>query len=142
MYYSTFITRAILSTIKQMENETWYLEPEWKDIICREIESDLSKLRNSYLSDWRDVESILRLETERRNAQSDKKKEVINWLHETIFAAVEPAMLQEENEFIKNMMEYLNATHAKIPGTDTDTPAEESVPAEAAAEGETPAENV
>ena len=35
MTYNSFILKAKQETISQLENETWYLEPEWKDIICR-----------------------------------------------------------------------------------------------------------
>ena len=111
MTYNSFILKAKQETISQLENETWYLEPEWKDIICREIESNLNNISDGYLSDWWDVENILRLEVDRRNARDNKKKEVIDWLHETIFATVEPAIMEEETEYIKNVIEYLKEAH-------------------------------
>lgn len=98
-------------TIQQLDNGTWYLEPEWKDIICREIESNLDNVEDNYLSDWWDIENVLRLEVEKRNAQDSKKNDVINWLYEVISAQVEPAMMQEETDFIKNVVEYMKLNH-------------------------------
>lgn len=111
MLYSKFIYHAEQLTIKRLDNETWYLEPEWKDIVCREIESDLNKLEDNYLTDWWDIENVLRLEVEKRNAQDNKKKAVIDWLYETITAQVEPAMLAEESDYIKNVVEFMKVNH-------------------------------
>ena len=111
MLYSKFIYHAEQLTIKQLDNETWYLDPEWKDIVCREIESDLNKLEDNYLTDWWDIENVLRLEVEKRNAHDDKKKAVIDWLYETITAQVEPAMLAEESDYIKNVVEFMKVNH-------------------------------
>ena len=110
MLYSKFIFHAKKLTIQQLDNEVWYLEPEWKDIICREMEiKDISELEDSYLSDWWDVENILRLEVDKRNAQISKKKEVIDWLYDLITQTVEPEMLVEETEYLKNYIEYKKA---------------------------------
>lgn len=111
MLYSKFIYHAKEMTIQQLDNGTWYLEPEWKDIICREIESNLDNVEDNYLSDWWDIENVLRLEVEKRNAQDSKKNDVINWLYEVISAQVEPAMMQEETDFIKNVVEYMKLNH-------------------------------
>lgn len=107
MLYSQFIYKAENLTIHQLDNEVWYLEPEWKDIICRNVTDNIDDIEDSFLSDWWDVENVLRLEVERRNSQDNKKTEVINWLYEVITSAIEPAVLEEENEYIKNVIEYL-----------------------------------
>ena len=111
MLYSKFIFQAKEMTIRQLENSVWYLEPEWKDIICREIENDLNNIEDNYLTDWWDIENVLRLEVERRNAQDSKKVDVINWLYDVITSTIEPAMLEEETEYIKNVLEYMKANH-------------------------------
>lgn len=111
MFYSKFIDEAKKKTINQLENGVWYLEPEWKDIICREIESDLDNVEDNYLTDWWDIENVLRLETDRRNAADSKKNDVINWLYDVITAQVEPAMMQEEADYIKNVIEFMKANH-------------------------------
>ena len=113
MLYSKFIYHAKEMTIQQLENGTWYLKPEWKDIICREIEKDLNNVEDSYLTDWWDIENVLRLEVEKRNAQDNKKKYVIDWLYDVITTTIEPAMLQEENDYIKNVIEFMKVNHEK-----------------------------
>lgn len=111
MTYSKFIFEAEQKTINKLDNGTWYLEPEWKDIICREIESNLDNVEDNYLTDWWDIENVLRLETERRNALDNKKNEVINWLYDVITSTVEPAMLEEETDYIKNVIEFMKVNH-------------------------------
>ena len=111
MTYATFIYKAKELTIQQLDNGTWYLEPEWQDMLYREGLGELDDLEDSYLSGWYDVEDILKLEVERRNAKDNKKNEVINWLYDLITVTVEPAILQEENDFIKNMMDYIKVNH-------------------------------
>lgn len=111
MIYSKFIFEAQQKTINQLDNGTWYLEPEWKDIICREIESNLEDIDDNYLTDWWDIENVLRLEVEKRNAQNNKKNEVIDWLYDLINSTVEPAMLEEENDYIKNVIEFMKVNH-------------------------------
>ena len=115
MLYSKFIYHAKEKTIHQLDNETWYLEPEWKDILCREIEGfngDLSVIEDSFISDWWDVENILQLEVTRRNAMDSKKKDVIDWIYDLITAYAEPAMLAEETDFIKNVVDFMKTNHA------------------------------
>lgn len=107
MLYSKFIYNSKELTIKQLDNGTWYLDPEWKDIICRDITSNIDTLEDSYISDWWDVENILRLETDKRNAENNKKKEVIDWIYNIISTVVEPEMIDEENTLMKNAIEYL-----------------------------------
>ena len=93
------------------ESETWYLNPDWYELVHKEVLDDLSKLEDSYIEDWIDVEGILRLETERRNASNPVKTKVFNWLYDLISSTVEPMMIQEETEYIKNMREYMKTSH-------------------------------
>lgn len=111
MLYSKFIFHAMEMTVRQLDNGIWYLEPEWKDVICREIESDLDNIEDNYLTDWWDIENVLRLEVERRNAQDNKKVEVIKWLYDIINSTIEPAMVEEETDYIKNVIEYMKLNH-------------------------------
>lgn len=111
MLYSDFILKAKELTIQQLDNGVWYLEPEWQDILYRNGLGALDELENSYLSGWYDVEDILKLEVERRNARDSKQKEVVDWLYDLITANVEPAMLQEETDYIKQVTEFMKANH-------------------------------
>lgn len=111
MLYSDFILKAKELTIQQLDNGVWYLEPEWQDVLYRNGLGALDELENSYLSGWYDVEDILKLEVERRNARDFKQKEVVDWLYDLITANVEPAMLQEETDYIKQVTEFMKANH-------------------------------
>lgn len=111
MLYSNFILKAKNLTIQQLDNGVWYLEPEWMDILYRNGLGILDDLEDSYLTGWYDVEDILKLEVERRNLQDSKKKEVIDWLHDLITTTVEPAMLQEETDYIKQVVEFMKTNH-------------------------------
>lgn len=112
MLYSNFILKAKELTITQLDNGVWYLEPEWQDILYRNGLGALDDLEDSYLSGWYDVEDILKLETDRRNAMNSKEKEVIDWVYDLITATVEPAMLQEETDYIKQVTEFMKMNHA------------------------------
>lgn len=116
MTYANFIIKAKELTVQQLDNGTWILEPEWQDILYREGLGDIENLEDSYLDGWYTLEDTLKLEVERRNARDSRKNEVINWLYDLITATVEPAMLQEETDYIKNVMEYLKVAHAEDGG--------------------------
>lgn len=53
----------------------------------------------------------MKLEVERRNKLSDKSRFVIDWIFEIISSTIEPTMFQEENELMKNMMDYMKLNH-------------------------------
>lgn len=48
---------------------------------------------------------------ERRNKITDKTRFVIDWVFEVISSTIEPTMIQEENELMKNMMDYMKLNH-------------------------------
>ena len=116
MLYATFIKKAEELTIQQLDNGIWYLEPEWQDMIYRNILyknnlNELDDLEDSYLDGWYTLEDILKLEVIKRNSVIDKKNDVINWLYDVITATIEPAILQEETDFIKNAVEFMKVNH-------------------------------
>ena len=111
MLYSNFILKAKDLTIQQADNGMWYLEPEWQDMLFREGLGELDDLEDSYLSGWYDVEDILKLEVERRNLFASKEKFVVDWLYDLITTTVEPAMLQEETDYMKQVVEFMKANH-------------------------------
>ena len=117
MLYTDYILKAKELTIQQLDNGTWYLEPEWQDILWRHNLGEIDDLEDSYLDGWYTLEDILRLEVERRNKRDSKKNEVINWLYDVITTTVEPAMLQEETDYIKNVVEFMKENHAQKENT-------------------------
>lgn len=113
MLYANFVSKIKELAISQdEETELWYVEPEWIDILHREGLGDLEDLEDSYITDWLDVEDILKLEVKRRNLKNKiKLNAVIDWLYETITSTVEPAMLAEETDYIKNVVEFMKVNH-------------------------------
>lgn len=109
MLYSEFIYKAKEITIAQLDNGIWYLEPEWQDMLYREGLGDIEELEDSYISGWYDVEDILKLEVERRNANDSKVELVADWLYQLVTATIEPAVLQEETDYIKQVLEFMKA---------------------------------
>ena len=109
MLYQEYIRKAKEVTIAQHDNGLWYLIPEWKYMLT------VNNLVNVKIRDFRtnmiDIEDTLKLEVESRNAKESKRNAVINWIYDTITATVEPAILQEETDYIKNVMDYLKLNH-------------------------------
>lgn len=105
MLYSEFMLKAKEETVAQADNGLWYLEPDWKLMLS------LIKLDVKQISDFKvsleDVDSILRLEVEKRNKENSLEPYIHNWFHDIITASVEPAIMQEETDYIKNLTEYL-----------------------------------
>lgn len=113
MLYSAFMLKAKEEVLSQAHNGKWYLEPEWRDILYHSMNVNPAKLSGSYSPSWEAIEDVLKLEVERRNLLEDHTSEVVDWLYDVITTAVEPAMLEEETKYIKNLTEYLKATNEK-----------------------------
>lgn len=109
MTYSEYITKAKEITIKQLDNGIWYLEPEWRILIHE------SELYFNDISDFEvpadEIYETLTLEVTKRNAMQDNKKAVIDWLYDLITATVEPAMLKEETDYVKQVVEFMKENH-------------------------------
>ena len=111
MLYTDFILKAKELVIVQNEdNGMWYLEPEWRLVLNV---SGLKDLRFSdFRADWFIIEDNLKLEVEKRNlAAETKKQQIIDWLHETITMQIEPAIMQEETDYIKQVVEFMKTNH-------------------------------
>ena len=108
MLYGEFAFKAKELVIQQLDNGVWYLEPDWREMLFTN-ELTLENVSDFHLDNWYDVEDMLALEVERRNARDNKEKEVMDWLYELITATVEPAVLQEETDYMKNIVEFMKA---------------------------------
>ena len=109
MLYTEFINKAMYLTIEQADNGLFYLEPMWRSILNDNqlTLKDVSDVK----AGWNDIYDILRLEVEKRNTINSKKPAVIDWLYDLITAQIEPAMLAEETDYLKNLTEYMKANH-------------------------------
>ena len=120
MLYSEFINDAINLTITQSDNGLYYLEPMWRIIL---IENDLRfDDVTDYEIDADIVKDALQLEVEKRNAINSNSPFIINWLFNIIAEQIEPAILSEETDYIKQVIEFMKANHSNSnKSTDTDT---------------------
>lgn len=139
MLYATYMQKAKEVCIDRfVESGKWYLEPDWR-IILRDNQLNSFKLQDAKI-DWSIVEDVLKLEVEKRNARDNKLGYVTDWLYDTLTSTVEPAMLSEETDLVKNMLELAKANRAnekqaeegqkeKEPADTGDTDGDEFVPA-------------
>lgn len=77
-----------------------YVEPLWREI----LESE--GIRVNAKDEGRMLE-VLTLAAKKLDAQNDHTQMVMGWLGEIISSQVEPAILEQETEYIKNVMEYM-----------------------------------
>lgn len=108
MLYCNFMKKAEEFVLNYDEDSgLTYLEPDYYAILVG-MKMDPEKDIDDYPISWDKLSERLKLEVEKRNKLDDRSKYVIDWLYSVLTAAIEPAMLQEENELMKNMMEYMN----------------------------------
>ena len=107
MLLSEFMLKAIDATIEQADNGLFYLNPMWR-FILEDNRLDWSDISDNVIDD-EEVEDVLKLEVEKRNAVNSLKPYVVEWVHNIITASVEPAVMQEETDYLKNLTEYLKA---------------------------------
>lgn len=105
MLYTEFINKAFNKTIVKADNGLFYLEPLWRNILY-DNQLDIKEISDAK-TDWSSIFDILRLEVEKRNTVGSVKPYVLNWINEVVTSAVEPAMLAEETDYLKNLTEYL-----------------------------------
>jgi len=109
MLLSEYVQRVSDLTIVQADNGSFYLEPTWP-IILRDNEIKLQDISDAEIT-LSDVYEILRLEVEKRNTINSKKNVVIEWLYELISAQVDPAILAEETDYVKQVTEFMKTNH-------------------------------
>ena len=117
MLYTEFAGRAAGLTITQADNGLFYLEPMWRNILQDNM------LSFDKVSDFEVtpdiIEDFLKLEVKRRNTSGSNRPYVEDWLFDLITATVEPAVMQEETEYVKQVVEFMKANH-KLNTGDTD----------------------
>jgi len=120
MLYSEFITKAKEVAVHPLDNGIWYLEPDWRLVLAD------NALYFNDISDYEvspaEVKETLELEVERRNKRDSKQKEVMDWLYDLITATVEPAIMQEETDYIKQVVEFMKANHGTSAVSDNIVP--------------------
>ena len=108
MTYAEYMFKAKECTIFQdTTSELWYLDPDWKATLYSQDLGNVKGLSAPFTVTWADVEDFLRLEVERRNKSEDKRKLVMDWLYDLFTQEIDPTMMQEETDYIANVMDYL-----------------------------------
>lgn len=107
MLYSEVIERAKeVAIIIDDASLKAYLRPDYRHLL------HLENLTAEHVSDFRGVTNDiiaenLKLEVEAHNLKVDRTPIVMDWLATVITSTIEPAMIDQENELFKNMMEYM-----------------------------------
>ena len=109
MLLGEYIQRVSDLTIERADNGSFYLEPTWP-IILRDNELKLEDVLDADIT-MNDVYEMLKLEVEKRNTINSKKNVVIDWLYELISAQVDPAILAEETDYVKQVTEFMKTNH-------------------------------
>lgn len=106
MLYTEFFKQASEAVILQDETTgMFFLDPHYR-VTLRDWNLDPAQIED-YPTTLSELGETLKLEVKRLNAMQDKTHVVVDWLYGVITSAVQPAILAEENEYIKNMMEYM-----------------------------------
>lgn len=108
MIYVDFMKKAEEFVLSYDEDSgLTFLEPDYYAILLglkMDPEKDISDIPLT----WAQFEKRMKLEVERRNKLDDRSKYVIDWLYSVLTSAIEPAMMQQESELMKNIMDYMN----------------------------------
>jgi len=109
MLYTEFVSKAMDETIVKAENGLFYLEPMWRTIL-NENELTIDKISDATVT-ISDIKDVLKLEVEKRNTINTKRNDVYEWLFDLITATVEPAIMKEETDYIKQVVEFMQQNH-------------------------------
>lgn len=107
MLYSDYILKAKDLTITYDEEAMiYYLEPDWQTILHANGFGDLENVKDMYIEGWYDLEDVLKLEVEKRNAKASKLNIILNWISEVISSTLDPAMVEQENDLVQSMIGF------------------------------------
>ena len=105
MLYSDYILKAKDLTITYNEEAmVYYLEPDWQTILHVNGLGDLENVKDMYIEGWYDLEDVLKLEVEKRNALVSKRNLVYDWIYGVISSTIDPAMTDVENNIFQNLL--------------------------------------
>lgn len=106
MIYADFIKKVKDATIVYDEDScVWYLEPEWQTIVHEHNLDDLDAIPDLRLEGWYDIEDVLKLEVEKRNALMSRKNFVLEWFYNFISTTIEPSLVDSENNIFQSLLD-------------------------------------
>ena len=112
MLYSEYMDKVKeLALITNEDTGMTYIRPDYEYLLSA------SHLDLDEVTDFEDVtKSVvyrqLLLERDMRNAQKDKTHIVMQWLYDVISTVVEPAIVEEQNKLIQDMLAYRKERNA------------------------------
>ena len=107
MTYYDAVNQAIdLTVVTDEETGVSYLEPRYRSVL---FDNDIGLPGHVLPGDYKDEElwEILKLEVEKRNAKHNVSHALSEWAYTILTQTVDPALVSEENDLMKNIMEYL-----------------------------------
>lgn len=114
MLYSEYMDKVKSIALLTNENTgVTYVRPDYEYILAASSE----EFSLNDVTDYKGVtgDTVYRqllLERDMRNAQNDKTPVVMQWLHDVITTVVEPTIVEEQNQLIKDMLEYRKERNA------------------------------
>lgn len=109
MLYAEYMVKVKEICLEQWEeNGQWYVLPDWKRRLDDlELYPDEDVITDWVNVMWNDVKEELDYEVKMRNTRQDKWPILGEILHKMLTAEIEPAVIQEQNELLKNVKEYM-----------------------------------
>jgi len=107
MNYHDVVNQAIeLTVIQDEETAVSYLEPRYREVLR---ENGLYLPGHVFDGDEKDKElwEILKLEVEKQNAKHNVSHALAEWAYTILTQTIEPELVSEENDLMKNIMDYL-----------------------------------
>lgn len=112
MLYQEYIDKVKeLALVTDERNGVTYVRPDYEYLIAA------SDLKLEDVTDFEDVSKSvvyrqLLLERDMLNAQNDNTPIVMQWIYDVISNVIEPAIVEEQNKLIKDMLEYRKERNA------------------------------
>lgn len=113
MIYSEYMDKVKeMALITSEKNGLTYIRPDYEYILISSTEckmSDVSDFENLTIDT---IHRQLQLECDMRNTQNNLVPVIAQWISDIITTVVEPAIVEEQNKLIKDMLEYRKERNA------------------------------
>lgn len=112
MLYSEYMDKV--KSIALLTNENTgltYVRPDYEYMLST-MGFTLDDVTDFQCATTETVYKQLLLERDMRNAQMDKTPVIMQWAYDVISTVVEPAIVEEQNKLIKDMLEYRKERNA------------------------------
>lgn len=112
MLYSEYMDKVKeIALISSENNGLTYIRPDYEYILSS-IEYKLDDVTDFHGVTHDHVRRQLEFERDMRNTQKNLSPVVMQWISDVITTVVEPAIIEEQNKLIKDMLEYRKERNA------------------------------